>query len=39
MREEEGVKEKIRKLGYKVVYVPNEDIEDYNACYRVKYKG
>lgn len=39
MPEEAGVKERIRKLGYKVVYVPREDIEDYNACYRVTYKG
>jgi len=39
MREERGVKEKIKKLGYRVVYVPHEVIEDYNACYRVKYKG
>jgi len=39
MREEAGVREKIRKLGYKVVYVPHEVIEDYNACYRVDYKG
>jgi competence protein ComEA len=34
-----GVKEKIEKSGYKIVYVPHEIIEDYNACYRVKYRG
>jgi competence protein ComEA len=34
-----GVEEEIRRLGYKVVYVPHEVIEDYNACYRVRYKG
>jgi competence protein ComEA len=33
------VKEKVQKLGYKVVYVPDEVIENYNACYRVRYQG
>lgn len=35
----EDVKEEIRKLGYKVVYVPHKTIEDHIVCYRVKYKG
>ena len=39
MREEQDVKEKIGKLGCKVVYVPYEVIEDYNVCYKLKYKG
>jgi len=39
MREETGVKKKIKKLGYKIVHVPHEVIENYNACYRVKYEG
>ncbi len=39
MREEQDVKEKIGKLGCKVVYVPHEVTEDYNVCYKLKYKG
>lgn len=33
-----GVREKIEKLGYRIVYVPHKIIEDYNACYRVRYQ-
>jgi len=39
MQEKKTVKQKIEKTGYKIVYVPHEVIENYNACYRVKYKG
>jgi len=39
MQEEKEVKEEIQRLGYKVVYVPHEVIEDHIACYKVKYKG
>jgi competence protein ComEA len=31
--------EKIRRIGYRIVYVPHEVIENYNACYRVRYQG
>ncbi len=34
-----SLREKIEKLGWRVRYVPHEVIEDYNACYRVNYKG
>lgn len=34
-----SIKEEIRKLGWRIRYVPHEVIEDYNACYRVEYKG
>ncbi len=33
-----SAKEEIRKLGWKIRYVPHEIIQDFNACYRVKYK-
>lgn len=36
MEGETSVLEIIKDLGYKLVYVPHEVIEDYNACYRVK---
>jgi len=39
MPEKKRVKEKIEKMGYKIVYVPHEVIENYNACYRVRYRG
>lgn len=39
MQEKVRVKKEIRKSGYKIVYAPDEVIEDYNACYRVKYGG
>lgn len=29
----------MKKWGYKIVYVPHEIIENYNACYRVECKG
>ena len=32
------VKEEIIKLGYEVVYVPHEVIEDHLACYNVEYE-
>ncbi len=35
----EDLKEDLQRLGYKVVYVPHEIIEDHIACYRVKYEG
>ena len=34
-----GREEGYREAGWKVKYVPHELIEDYNACYRVVYKG
>lgn len=34
-----NIKEEIEELGYKVVYVPHDVIKDYNACYRVMYRG
>ncbi len=34
-----SIKEEIRKLGWRIRYVPHEVIEDFNACYRVRYKG
>ncbi len=34
-----NVKEEIRRLGWRIRYVPHEVIRDYNACYRVTYKG
>ncbi len=34
-----GVKGEIRKLGWRIRYVPHEVIKDFNACYRVEYKG
>jgi len=34
-----SVREEIERLGFKVIYVQHEVIEDYNACYRVEYKG
>ncbi|NIQ05104.1 MAG: hypothetical protein GWO20_05045, partial [Candidatus Korarchaeota archaeon] len=39
MSEKENVKKTIEKLGYKIVYVPHGVIENYNACYKVVYKG
>jgi len=36
---EKNIRAKIEKLGYRIVYVPHKIIEDYNACYRVEYKG
>jgi competence protein ComEA len=29
----------IKKLGYKIKYVPHEVMKDHNACYNVIYKG
>ncbi len=37
--EKENPKEEAERLGFDVVYVPYEKIEDYNACYRVRYRG
>ncbi len=34
-----NVRREIEKLKWKVKYVPHEIIENYNACYRVVYKG
>ena len=34
-----GVHELVRRLGWRVRYVPHSVTEDYNACYRVAYKG
>lgn len=34
-----GEKQNLRRLGYKLVCVPHEMIEDHIACYRVKYEG
>ncbi len=34
-----NIKEEIEKLGWRIRYVPHEVIEDYNACYRVEYRG
>ncbi len=31
-------KEAVRQ-GWSVIYIPNEKIEEYNACYRVEYQG
>lgn len=41
MREESSVndRERLERLGFRVVYVPHEFICEYNACYRVQYKG
>jgi competence protein ComEA len=36
---EKSKREEIEKLGFRIIYVPHEVIEDYNACYRVEYKG
>ena len=33
------VRDKIKQLGWMIRYVPHETIKDYNACYRVEYKG
>lgn len=35
----ENPRKEAEKLGFEVVYIPHEKIEDYNACYRVRYKG
>lgn len=32
-------REEAKRLGWKVVYIPAKEIEDYNACYRVEYAG
>jgi competence protein ComEA len=32
------IKQKIKKLGYKIKIVPHEVIKDYIACYNVKYR-
>ena len=34
-----GVREELRRLGWRVRYVPHEVISEFNACYRVEYKG
>lgn len=34
-----SIREEIRKLGWRIRYVPHEVIKDFNACYRVEYKG
>ena len=34
-----GTREVIEELGWKVRYIPHKVIEDYNACYRVEYRG
>lgn len=39
MQKEKSIRGEIEKLGYRVVYVPHKLIEDYIACYKVKYKG
>lgn len=39
MLHKKSVREEIEKLGFRIIYVPHEVIEDYNACYRVEYKG
>lgn len=33
------VHELVRRLGWRVRFVPHEVIEEYNACYRVAYRG
>ena len=33
------LREKLEKLGWRIRYVPHSVIEDYNACYRIVYKG
>ena len=33
------IKKEIEEMGCKVVYVSHDIIKDYNACYRVEYKG
>ncbi|EDY34436.1 hypothetical protein ABOONEI_848 [Aciduliprofundum boonei T469] len=32
-------RELAEELGYKIVYIPHEEIKDYIACYRVIYEG
>lgn len=39
MPKKSGIKEEIRKHGYKIMYVTHRVIKDYNACYNVEYKG
>ncbi len=34
-----NIKAEIKKLGYKIVYVPDKLIGEHIACYKVRYKG
>jgi len=33
------IKQRIKKLGYKIKFVPHKTIKDCIACYNVRYKG
>lgn len=37
--EKQKPREEAKRLGWEVVYISHEEIEDYNACYRVEYQG
>jgi competence protein ComEA len=39
MKTKLNFKKEIKKLSYKVVYVPHKVVKDHIACYNVKYKG